>query len=316
MIDPKAHAYATNEAKCLIKHLDEWHKWMLARNKTQRHADQFLDRTGKLIAIVNGENPSVLDPGRKADSQRQAADTLMACLKKARFSHLKAEKIQSALAALRDIGKSHQTINHYRSALRCFLIWACDTGRIRDNPIKGVDGYNAEEDPRHTRRALSDDELVRLVKGAETGPTIFGMSGSLRAMAYRVAASTGFRVSELRRLTPESFRLEGKTALIYLSAGSTKNRKSANQPIPAALASDLRAWLAGKTPGVSVFPLHHETAKAICRDLERVGIAYVTEEGVADFHSLRAYYVSALVRTGASIKAVQSLARHAKPEPP
>ena len=35
---------------------------------------------------------------------------------------------------------------------------------------------------------------------------------------------------------------------------------------------------------------------------------------MADFHSLRGYYVSALVRSGRSIKEVQQLARHAKSE--
>ena len=62
-----------------------------------------------------------------------------------------------------------------------------------------------------------------------------------------------------------------------------------------------------------MFPLHHETAKAIRVDLERAGIPYSTDEGVADFHSLRGYYISALVRSGASIKTVQTLARHSNP---
>ena len=35
---------------------------------------------------------------------------------------------------------------------------------------------------------------------------------------------------------------------------------------------------------------------------------------MADFHSLRGYYVSALVRSGASIATVRDLARHAKAE--
>ncbi len=48
-------------------------------------------------------------------------------------------------------------------------------------------------------------------------------------------------------------------------------------------------------------------------DLESAGIAYETPEGVADFHSLRGYYVSSLVQSGASIKAVQTLARHSTP---
>jgi hypothetical protein len=63
-----------------------------------------------------------------------------------------------------------------------------------------------------------------------------------------------------------------------------------------------------------VFPLHHDTGKAIRSDLEAAGIPYETAEGAADFHSLRVYYVSLLVRSGRSIKEVQQLARHAKPE--
>ena len=65
---------------------------------------------------------------------------------------------------------------------------------------------------------------------------------------------------------------------------------------------------------MSVLPLHHETAKAIRADLTAAGIPYETDDGVADFHSLRVHYVSALVRAGASIKEVQTLARHAKPQ--
>ena len=49
-------------------------------------------------------------------------------------------------------------------------------------------------------------------------------------------------------------------------------------------------------------------------DLKRAGIAYETEDAVADFHSLRAYFISALVRKGASIATVRDLARHAKAE--
>jgi hypothetical protein len=133
-------------------------------------------------------------------------------------------------------------------------------------------------------------------------------------MAYRTAAGTGFRAEELRSLTPESFRLDRPDPSIFLKAAATKNRKPADQPITRELARTLREWLRGQPAGQSVFPLHHDTAKAIEVDLRECGIPYETEEGVADFHSLRAYYVSALVRSGRSIKEVQQLARHAKPE--
>jgi integrase len=140
------------------------------------------------------------------------------------------------------------------------------------------------------------------------------MPGPLRAMAYRVAAATGFRVEELRTLLPESFRLDGAEPVIILTASATKNRRPAEQPIPLALARDLARWLADKPAGVPVLPLHRETARAIRSDLAAAGIPYETDEGVADFHSLRGYFVGALVKAGASISEVRALARHAKPE--
>ena len=88
----------------------------------------------------------------------------------------------------------------------------------------------------------------------------------------------------------------------------------ADQPIPLALARDLRDWLKDKPPGQSVFPLHHETAKAIRGDLEAAGIPYETEDGVG-----RLPLPSGLLhfRPGpfrGEHRRVHKLARHAKPE--
>ncbi len=232
----------------------------------------------------------------------------------ARLSDLVPDRIQAALGRLREAGKANQTVNHDRAAPRAFVRWAWDNGRIRENPMRGVKGFNAEEDRRHERRSLSDEELARLIRAAASGPECFGMPGPLRAMAYRLAAAAGFRAEELRTLTPESFHLGGPEPSVFLAASATKNRRPAEQPLPLTLSRDLADWLHGQAAGASVFPLHHETAKAIRPDLEAAGIPYETDEGVADFHSLRAYFVSALVRAGASIKEVQTLARHAKPQ--
>src|SRR5262249_56407415 len=132
---------------------------------------------------------------------------------------------------------------------RAFARWAWDNGRLRDNPMRGVKGFNPEEDRRHERRSLADDELARLIATTERGPELFGMPGPLRAMAYRVAAATGFRADELRTLTPEAFRLAPPEPAVWLSASATKNRRPADQPIPLALARDLSRWLSGKPPG-------------------------------------------------------------------
>ena len=55
------------------------------------------------------------------------------------------------------------------------------------------------------------------------------------------------------------------------------------------------------------------TAEMLRVDLESAGIAYETASGVADFHALRAAYVTNLVASGASVKTCQTLARHSTP---
>ena len=287
---------------------------MAARGKTAKHVRLFHDRASVLAALSRGARLSDLDQGRGEAARARAARALAATLGTAKLSDLTPDRVQGALGLLREAGRSNQTAGHYRAALGAFARWARDNGRVRDDPTRGVKGFNAAEDRRHERRCLSDGELARLVAAAERGRALFGMPGPLRAAAYRVAAGTGFRAEELRALTPESFDLGGPEPSVSLAAGAAKNRLAVRQPIPTALARGLTDWLAGKPPGVPVLPLHHETAKAIRADLEAAGVPYETEDGVADFHSLRAYYVSALVRSGASIKEVQTLARHAKPQ--
>jgi integrase len=313
MIDAKDIAYRDHSARPLSEHLAVWHKDMLAKGKTPRHATQYRERAARLIAIIMGTGLEELDSGRKPEALERAAKTLETVLGRAYFRDLTSEGVQESLAALGECGRSNQTTNHYRAALRAFLRWSRKRSRIRDNPMDCVESL-AEQDPLHPRRALADDELPRLIHAAAIGPELFGMSGALRAIAYQTAALTGFRVSELRSLTPESFRLDDSEPSVFLRRSSTKNRKPADQPIPITLACELRDWIRDKPRGHSVFPLHHETAKAIRIDLEAAGIPYETEEGKADFHSLRAYYTSSLIHAGASVAEFQRLARHAKAE--
>ena len=314
LIDPKAESFRDHEAKPQAHHLDAWHRDMLAKGKTPKHADLSRDRAAKLIAMVKGVSLDKLVPGRKADAMGEAAKLLASTLEQARFNNLTSETIQSALARLRDEGRSAQTANHFRAAIRAFLKWCHKRGRVRTVSSDGVGGFNVDEDLRHLRRPLTQDELAMLIHYAESGPDRYGMSGPLRSIAYRTAAYTGLRVDELRSLIPESFHLEGPRPFITLNASSAKNRKPTDQPIPSSLVDPLREWLAVKARGESVFLLGHNTGKAIRSNLEAIGVPYETDDGVADWHALRVFYVSLLVSSARSIKEVQQLARHSKPE--
>ncbi len=165
------------------------------------------------------------------------------------------------------------------------------------------------------RRPLSDQEAAALVRAAETSSVIFRLSGQDRAMVYRVALGTGFRVSELASLTVASFALDAKPLTVTVAAAYSKRRRDDEQPIPAALADALRPYLASQAPGPPLWPLdNHHTAEMIRVDMDAAGIPYSDASGrVADSHALRATYISALVASGASVKTCQTLARHSTP---
>jgi hypothetical protein len=74
----------------------------------------------------------------------------------------------------------------------------------------------------------------------------------------------------------------------------------------------LRTWVAGKAPGEPVFDLRSDVAAAVLRsDLADCGIAHAE---AYDFHCTRHSYVTMVVKSGASVKVCQELARHANPK--
>jgi integrase len=89
--------------------------------------------------------------------------------------------------------------------MRTFILWARKDGRLRDDPLIGLSGFNAKEDRRHDRRTLALDELRRLVDAAALGPPFRDMTGPARSLCYRLAVASGLRYSEIKSITPESF---------------------------------------------------------------------------------------------------------------
>src|SRR5262249_1019894 len=160
------------------EHLDTWRDTLLHEGSTPKHADQAADRVRRLIAVMFGARPDDIDGKTMRRALRQKAqETIGRLVAKARLSDLATERVQAALATFRDSGRSAQTCNHYRAGIRAFARWAWKTGRLRENPLIGLTGYNAKEDRRHDRRTLSLDELTRLIKVAERGPDFQAMTG-------------------------------------------------------------------------------------------------------------------------------------------
>ncbi len=75
----------------------------------------------------------------------------------------------------------------------------------------------------------------------------------------------------------------------------------------------LKEWIKGMPATKKLFPKleKRRTWLMVKKDLERVGIPYKNEEGVADFHAAgRHTHITELLRNGASLPEAMKLARH------
>ncbi len=223
--------------------------------------------------------------------------------------------------------------NHYLTAAKAFTKWLVKDRRTGDDRLAHLSRLNAKADIRRQRRALTSEELSRLIEAARTNGDCCGLTGEQRAMLYTVAGYTGLRASELASLTEASFDLKGDPATVVVEAGYSKHRKRDELPVHGDLAQKLRAWFTSREmlpdeshPILSLTtelerscgPLwpgrwarDRQAAVMLRHDLQAAGIAYVDEQGrQADFHALRHTFISMLAQAGIHPKTAQELARH------
>ena len=88
-------------------------------------------------------------------------------------------------------GIGPQTFNSCLVAFKLFCSWMVNDGRANRSPVAHLEGLNVRVDRRHDRRALSVEELSRLLDASRTGPERFGMGGPERVLLYKLAVETG-----------------------------------------------------------------------------------------------------------------------------
>jgi len=248
--------------------------------------------------------------------------TLLEKAKITRLSGINADAISSALAGLRTAtekkkGASIQTSNHYLRAIKQFSRW-CRLGKrgLMDDPLATLEMLNVETDRRHDRRALSDDEVTRLLAATLKNGVVLTFQPEDRCMLYAFALSTGLRASELASLTPESVDLE--TPSVSVRAGYSKRRRLDVLPLPANIMDTARSWLADKPAEQPLWPgdwaENRYAGKILQADLIPAKIPYKDARGLfADFHALRHTYITNLARHGVPLAIAQKLARHSTP---
>ncbi len=206
--------------------------------------------------------------------------------------------------------------NALLTACMSFCNWVVDGRKwARESPLRGMKKLNTKEDPRHTRRALDVEQLRTLLQKTAEGPQRYGMSGRERYLLYRLAAETGLRAGELRRLRKADFNFNAATVTVQ-AVRATKSKRTREQALSPSLCAELRDFLASKLPEVKAFggsyaALTRRTAGMLQEDLAEAKIAYKDDQGdVFDFHSLRVECASLLIDSGVDPKQAQEIMRH------
>ena len=298
-IDP----FEDHRKRPLAEHLVDFEAALLAKEATDKQAQQVASRCRKIIKACRFEKLADLSPSAVANYLRER----------------------------RQGGLGTATSNGYLSGIKSFANWLVKDRRLASNPLTHLSKLNDRVDIRHERRASSSIDLGLLISAAETSQKKFrGLDGATRAMLYRFAAMTGLRASELASLTPASFDLTSDPPMLTVQAACSKHRREDVLPIHLDLAARLRKWLtererqpddqrivlafdrAADAKPERLFPgtWAKRAFKMIQLDLDVAGIPYATDAGVADFHSLRHSFISNLVTGGVHPKVAQQLARH------
>ncbi len=211
---------------------------------------------------------------------------------------------------LKDLGEiSTKSKNYYLQAVQHFCRWMVQDQRAGESPVEHLNRLRLPEDEH--RRALSFEEVPRLLEATEKAQTRFGMTGHERAVLYLLAVECGLRVRELQSLTISSFDFMECT--VTVKAEFCKDRKKAEQLLKNKRAPQLQEFFADKTPKVKAFnmPSNYRTAEMLKADLTEAGIPYEDMAGrKADFHCLRHTLATALDKTGASLKERMDIMRH------
>ncbi len=285
LIDPQEKKYADHRRTPIELHLIEFQKSLSAT--TPKHMKLTM---GRIRAIVKSMQAKTI-------------------------SDLTSEGVETAVGLLRDKTKfGHRTYNHYLQMVEQFGLWLIKTRRLAGNPVAGIARLNTEVDVRHRRRALTPEEFAKLVQSArESKESIQCYDGETRARIYLLSYYTGLRRGEIASLTPSSFQLGGDQPTLTVEAACSKHRRRDVLPLHQDLVTLLRPWLKTLDAEELLFPqlAKRRTWLMVKKDLERVGIDYITKAGVADFHAAgRHTYITQLLRHGASLPEAKELARH------
>lgn len=214
-------------------------------------------------------------------------------------------------------GYGERTYNCYLRAFKEFCKWMIQEGRaIGSGPMKNHRAIKQTEF-RKQRRALTVDEIQKLLSATEAASKRFNMTGHQRALVYKLALETGMRFGEIASLNVASFSFHSSPPTVRVEAANAKGKKTSDLILMSQTATMIERQLCGKDPQEKAFPMPHKAngAAMMRKDLDAAKIKYTDESGRdCDFHALRHTFITNLSRAGVHPTVAQKLARHSSIE--
>ncbi|MBX3355256.1 MAG: tyrosine-type recombinase/integrase, partial [Phycisphaeraceae bacterium] len=204
--------------------------------------------------------------------------------------------------AVGDSRLSARTCNAMRQTVRAFASWCRRRGRAASDWRPGdVQAFKESMDRRRERRALSDDELARLLAVARSRG---------RLAWYLAALHAGLRRGDLLRLKWRDIDFDEATLMIR----GGKSGRDDQLPLHPELADELRSMRPLLAPAAlataRVFP-RAVSDRERRDDFEAARIPPRDAEGrVADLHALRTTLGTRLARAGVAPQVARVLMRH------
>jgi integrase len=268
---------------------------------------------------------------KHCDTVERLLNTLIAGCRFRTLADVRRDPVERWLNGSDNAKRSARTKNTYRNAAVWFGNFCVDTERLVANPLARLPRFNEQVDRRRQPRALTVDEITRLLDAAHRRPLHEALKfnkgwrknqlgqrlrpetraklerlGMERALAYKTLLLTGLRLSELASVRVSDVH----DTYIELDARNAKNRTSATIPLRADLARELHEWIGDRRDGL-LFRLSINLVKVFDRDLTFAGIPKRDERNrTACVHSLRHSFATLMSKGGVAPRVAQAAMRH------
>lgn len=193
-----------------------------------------------------------------------------------------------------------KTLNQFLDIARRFLGWACQMGKVKQNPLKNAEKARVIDNPTY-RRAATKDEMVRLLASVPAE----------RARFYRFVLYVPLRRATIKQLVWGDLHLDAAQPWIAIRGETSKSREFERSPVRREIADDLKD-MRGKAKDSELVFEHVPTAEEIEEDLIGAGLSFKDTNGNRrlDLHAFRKTAIKWMKDAGVPLEQAALILHH------